>query len=248
MSLIAALPMYDWPEVHHEVDAQWKVVRDLLRHEGIDAPDALTRDVDLATLWRDPNLIFAQTCWGPMELGLSEHVIVLGQSDYSAFEGGAGPLYSSAYLMRKGEGSPVQAPSGNEAIVPLDLLRGRRFIYNSEDSLSGFISPMRDLQARGESRALFSETIASGAHRESGLAIARGEADVCACDCRSWSLFQRFEPEAAAKLHPVGWTAKRTGQPFIMSSALAHYEATVRAAIAEAGMFAAELPGAPRVA
>jgi ABC-type phosphate/phosphonate transport system substrate-binding protein len=248
MTLIAALPMYDWPEVHGEVDAQWKVVRDVLRREGIDAPAELTRDVDLAVLWRDPNLIFAQTCWGPLELGLSEAVLVLGQSDYSPFEGGSGPLYSSAFLMRKSEGSPVQAPSGNEAIVPLDLLRGRRFIYNSDDSLSGFISPMRDLQAQGQSQAIFSETRASGAHRDSGLAIARGDADICACDCRSWSLFQRFEPEAAAELHPVGWTAKRTGQPFIMAPALQHYEATVRAALEEAGMLAAELTEAPRVA
>ena len=248
MSLIAALPMYDWPEVHHEVDAQWKVVRDLLKREGVDAPDALTRDVDLATLWRDPNLLFAQTCWGPLELGLSEYVIVLGQSDYSPFEGGSGPLYSSAYLMRKGEAPSVQAPAGNEAMVPLNLMRGRRLIYNSEDSLSGFISPMRDLQALGQSIEIFSEARASGAHRESGLAIARGEADVCACDCRSWALFQRFEPEAAAKLHPVGWTAKRTGQPFIMSPALARHEATVRAALVEVGMFATELTGLPRVA
>jgi ABC-type phosphate/phosphonate transport system substrate-binding protein len=248
MTLIAALPMYDWPEVHHEVDAQWSRVRGLLRREGIDAPDHLTRDVDLAALWRDPNLIFAQTCWGPLELGLSDAVLVLGQSDYSPFEGGSGPLYSSAFLMRKGEGSSVEAPSGNEAVIPLDLLRGRRFIYNSEDSLSGFISPKRDLQAQGQTPALFSEARASGAHRESGLAIARGEADVCACDCRSWSLFQRFEPEAAAALHVVGWTAKRTGQPFIMAQAQQHHEGTVRAALEEAGLLAAELTGAPGVA
>lgn len=248
MPLIAALPMYDWPEVHHEVDAQWTAVRDLLRREGLDAPDELTRDVDLAGLWRDPNLIFAQTCWGPLELGLSEAVLVLGQSDYSPFEGGSGPLYSSALLMRKGEGSSVQAPTGDEALIPLDLLRDRRFIYNSEDSLSGFISLMRDLKAQGQSQAIFSEVRPSGAHRESGLAIARGDADVCACDCRSWSLFQRFEPDAAAKLHAVGWTAKRTGQPFIMATALKHHEATVRAVLLEAGMFAAELTEAPRVA
>ncbi|MBS9720805.1 PhnD/SsuA/transferrin family substrate-binding protein [Tianweitania sp. BSSL-BM11] len=248
MSLIAALPMYDWPEVHHEVDAQWRPIRDLLRQDGIDAPDELTRDADLAVLWRSPDLIFAQTCWGPMELGLSEDVLVVGQSDYEPFEGGSGPLYSSAFLMRKDEGSPIEAPEGTDAIVPLDLLRGKRFIYNSEDSLSGYVSPMRDLHALGKGIDVFSEARASGAHRESGLAIARGEADVCACDCRSWSLFQRFEPEAAAKLHPVGWTAKRTGQPFIMARALERHEPKLRSALLESGITSAELTERPRVA
>ncbi|MGN6537639.1 MAG: phosphate ABC transporter substrate-binding protein, partial [Mesorhizobium sp.] len=36
---IAALPMYDWPEVRAEVDAQWARLRDALRRRGVDAPD-----------------------------------------------------------------------------------------------------------------------------------------------------------------------------------------------------------------
>ena len=40
---IAALPMYDWPEVRGEVDAQWAAVRDELRKKGVNAPERLTR-------------------------------------------------------------------------------------------------------------------------------------------------------------------------------------------------------------
>lgn len=42
-TFVAALPMYDWPEVRDEVDAWWGRLRALLRESGIDAPEHLTR-------------------------------------------------------------------------------------------------------------------------------------------------------------------------------------------------------------
>lgn len=132
-ALVAALSMYDWPENRTETDAEWVRISHALRREGIDAPVRLARrnadlpavsggildkedrliapdpatlppeELDLAALWRHPALLLAQTCWGPMEAGLEAHVQVAGQPDYSAYEGGEGPLYSSAILMRRGE-------------------------------------------------------------------------------------------------------------------------------------------------
>jgi ABC-type phosphate/phosphonate transport system substrate-binding protein len=248
MSLIAALPMYDWPEVHHEVDAQWAEIRDLLRSAGLDAPDRLTRDRDLEAVWRKPNLILAQTCWGPLEQGLSGSVHVLGQPDYSAVEGGRGPLYSSALLMRKSEGHPVAAPLDMPASLPLKLLRGRRLAFNSHDSMSGLIGLTRDLEAAGDSIEIFGERVETGGHRASLRAVARGQADLCACDCRSWALMQRLEPEVADTLHAVGWTAKRKGLPFIMAAGLQRHAPVVRHALEQAGLLAAELTVGPRVA
>jgi len=43
--MLATLPMYDWPEVWAENDTLWAAMRDALRAEGIDAPDALDRRV-----------------------------------------------------------------------------------------------------------------------------------------------------------------------------------------------------------
>jgi ABC-type phosphate/phosphonate transport system substrate-binding protein len=273
---IAALPMYDWPELRAETDAQWARLRDGLRRRGVDAPQELTRanrpdgTLDLAALWRDPALLFAQTCWGPMGQGLADHIQVIGQPDYSTFEGGQGELYSSALVMReagksavsvpppltpplKGEGKLPQAKSpsplrggvrgrgpAKETVpfLPLDLLRGKRLAYNSPDSMSGILALTRDLEAMGESLAIFSKRIESGGHRASIRAVAEGRADVAAIDCRSWAMAQRFEP-ATRELAVVGWTARRKGLPYICAKTLPpETVAILREAAAEAGMLA----------
>lgn len=244
---IAALPMYDWPEMRAETDAEWARLREAFRGAGIDAPERLARrnadlppvpggirdaqgsiiapdpatlppdEFDLPTLWRHPDLLFGQTCWGPMGLGLSQHVRVVGQPDYSGFEGGQGELYSSVLLMRV-EGSPAATfPADGSPLIPSDLVRGKRLAYNSDDSMSGIIALTRDLDAMGESLDLFSQRLETGGHRRSIAAVAESRADVCAADCRSWAMAQRFEP-AATKLRVVGWTSLRKGLPFIASA------------------------------
>lgn len=243
---VAALPMYDWLELRTETDAQWVRLRDALRQKGIAAPDSLVRcnaglpsvpggirdlagtllapdpaslppdGLDLHTLWLHPDLLFAQACWGPMELGLAKHVQVVGQPDYSAFEGGEGEFYSSAIVMRSdlAREEDRKAPADGRAIIPAERLRGARFAYNSADSMSGMLTVARDLEEMGESLDVFSQRIETGGHRASIVAVAQGRADVAAVDCRSWAMARRFEP-AARKVGVVGWTARRTGLPFI---------------------------------
>ena len=286
---VAALPMYDWPELRAETDAQWSRLREALRRQGIDAPEHLARrnadlppapggirdadgkviapdpatlppdELNLHALWLHPALLFAQTCWGPMELGMAAHVQVAGQPDYSAFEGGQGELYSSAIVVRAltstlrgepasgpGEAAFASRSGGDDAercldhphpasqlslrstwlrdpprkgegggpCIPLDRLRGKRFAYNSPDSMSGLLAPSRDLEAMGESLDIFSARVESGGHRRSVIAVAEGRADVAAIDCRSWAMAQRFEPKAK-EVEVVGWTARRKGLPYI---------------------------------
>jgi ABC-type phosphate/phosphonate transport system substrate-binding protein len=241
---VTALPMYDWPEVGREVDGQWARLRDAFRQRGIDAPETIARsnrelppvpggifddagkliapdpatlppdELDFHRLWLHPKLLFAQTCWGPMELGLAEHVQVVAQPSYDAFEGGKGEFYSSALVMPADGKASMPAPADGGAAIPLDLMRGRRFIFNSVDSMSGLIALTRDLEALGESLDIFSSRSESGGHRSSIVAIAEGRADIAAIDCRSWALAQRFEP-AAKGVKVVGWTARRKGLPYI---------------------------------
>ena len=271
--LVAALPMYDWPEARDEVDAQWARLRDAFRRRGIDAPQTIVRrngdlppvpggihdaqgkliapdpatlppdELDFHKLWLHPALLFAQTCWGPMELGLSKHVQVVGQPSYDACEGGQGELYSSALVMRAGEGLEVRSPADGRALVPHDLIRGKRFTFNSLDSMSGIIALTRDLQAAGEDLDFFSTRSESGGHRDSIVAVAEGKADVAAIDCGSWALAQRFEPAAQA-VKVVGWTGRRKGLPFITAATTP--EKTVRA-MREALAGLAEQPRIQRV-
>jgi ABC-type phosphate/phosphonate transport system substrate-binding protein len=271
--LVAALPMYDWPEVRGEVDAQWAGLRDVFRQRGIDAPSTIVRrngelpavpggirdaegkliapdpatlpadELDFHKLWLHPALLFAQTCWGPMELGLSRHVQVVGQPSYDAYEGGQGELYSSALVMRTGEGPEVRSPADGKALLPLDLIRGKRFTFNSLDSMSGIIALTRDLHAAGESLDIFSSRSESGGHRGSIVTVAEGRADIAAIDCESWALAQRFEP-AARKVVIVGWTVRRKGLPFI--TARTTPEKTIKA-MREALVGLAEQPRIQRV-
>ncbi|UXN59741.1 phosphate/phosphite/phosphonate ABC transporter substrate-binding protein [Phyllobacterium zundukense] len=244
MTLVAALPMYDWPERRADIDAQWVVLRDTLRSNGFDAPDFLARrnadlpavpggikdktgnviapdpavlppdELDRQALWCHPGLLFAQACWGPLELGLQAYVHVLGQDDYSGVDGGNGELYSSALVMRRGEGTPIKAPVGGEASLPVEVMRRKRLAFNSHDSMSGYLALQRDLEAQGETLDLFISRTETGGHRHSVDAVAAGRADIAAIDCKSWELAQRYD-EAASALVVVGWTGKRKGLPYI---------------------------------
>ncbi|MDN5929095.1 MAG: PhnD/SsuA/transferrin family substrate-binding protein [Hyphomicrobiales bacterium] len=247
---VAALPMYDWPEAREETDLEWTRLCYALRAAGLDAPATLARrnadlpavlggirdkagtkaepdpatlppdTFDLPVLWRHPGLLLAQACWGPMEFGLAPFVEVVGQSDYSRFEGGEGISYSSVVLMRLKQGrDAAAAPGGGRALLPIATLRGRTLAFNGKDSMSGYLALERDLEAMGEGMAIFPDTIETGGHRASIKAVAEGRAEICAIDCRSWAMAKRFE-SAADALVPVGWTARRKGLPYIASASL----------------------------
>ena len=229
MGMIAALPMYDWPEVQDETDALWAVIRDALRKAGIDAPQALTRETgNLYAFWRRPGILFTQTCWGPMRDGLEDHVHLIGQPDYSQVEGGEGECYRSAIVMRDGEAMPPNVTIEERR----DMLAGLRFAYNQPDSMSGYLALKGDL---GSLKA-FGESIPTGGHRASIRAVAEGRADFCAIDCKSWDLAKRHEP-GAAKLVPIAWTRPRKGLPYISSrQTSAETVARMRAALLDAGL------------
>jgi ABC-type phosphate/phosphonate transport system substrate-binding protein len=244
MALIAALPMYDWPEVREETDARWNVMRENLRKKRIEAPERLLRRndemppvpggirdengnliaadpatlppdcLDLAVLWHHPWLLVAETCWGPMGLGLQQHVSVIGQSNYEGILGGSGEHYRSAVIARKNGREQVAPSVDGSAVLPMSELLGGRLAYNETRSLSGYLSLRSDLQAAGETLSIFSESIETGAHRASIKAVAEGVADFAAIDCKSLMLAQRFDQEAR-EVDVIGWTAWRKGIPYI---------------------------------
>lgn len=244
MPFIAALPMYDWPEVRQGVDARWAALRARLLAAGVAAPRDLVRrnadmppvpggiraadgallapdpamlppdDLDLDVLWRHPRLLLGETCRGPMSLGLSAHVAVVGQNAYDGIPGGGGVEYRSAVVARRDVGRPAAVPATRGAVLPLADFEGRVLAVNAGHSLSGYLSLRDDLATAGRGMTLFAGSVDTGSHRRSLRAVAAGDADIAAIDCRSWALALRHEPAAAA-LHVIGWTASRVGLPFI---------------------------------
>ncbi len=201
---IACLPMYDWPEAQAQTAAFWASIREQIAGLPVDL------STGGAALWHDPALVFSQTCWGPLSLGLIEHLLPLAQPDYSGFTGGRGPYYRSALVARSG--SQVAVPQGPEAEIPKDVLTGQIFAFSSRDSLSGFLGLSQDIGA--DPCDLAASCVETGSHRASIIAVAQGRADVAAIDCRSLDMARRYEP-CANGLTVIGWTSERWGLPYV---------------------------------
>lgn len=223
--MIAALPMYDWPEARADVDGFFRDLRGRVPA----LPAALTRGADVAALWRDPAMVLSQACWGPMRQGLAPFVRVLAQPDYSDVPGGRGPMYRSAVVARAG--TAAAPPKAARAALP--ALRGR-VAYNERGSLSGWIALAQDA---GDPAAWADGLVETGSHRESIRAVAEGRADLAAIDCRSWALALAHEP-CARGLVVIGWTAERPGLPFITARATPEtFAAAVTAALIDMGAY-----------
>jgi ABC-type phosphate/phosphonate transport system substrate-binding protein len=210
--VIAALPMYDWPETRGQNDILWARISAKLNAADIKAPSQLTRPIDLEALWLAPDLLLAQTCSYPLETVLKDKVKYVATPSYSV-EGCETPgHYRSAILMR-GAGKNMPVPDDIHAALP-NWLPDARLAINSLDSMSGYHALKRDAEASGKS--LPSLSIKTGSHRASIIAVAEGNAEFCAVDCVSWAMAQTHEP-AAKQVHVAGWTKQRPGLPLITS-------------------------------
>ncbi|MFO1141253.1 MAG: PhnD/SsuA/transferrin family substrate-binding protein [Amaricoccus sp.] len=182
---VAALPMYDWPEVAGATDRLWAAVRDALRAEGMAAPDGLDRGIGLMAGWTHPGLVLGQACGLPFVRGLAGRVALVGAADYG-LPGCAPGWYRSAVVVRKDD--PRDALEG---------FRGARLAVNGFDSQSGWGSVLHHAAPLARGGRFFGDVVVSGAHRESATMVAEGGADLAAIDWVSWRLARRFLPEAA---------------------------------------------------
>ncbi len=198
--MIAALGMYDRPETAAANDALWELIRDNLRARGIPAPDTLTRG-DLAYLagWQSPDLLFSQTCGMPYRSLLHGKVTLLASPDYRLPHCPAG-YYNSVYVVR-----------ANDPRQTLADFAGAPFALNEAISHSGWAGPWLDHTAQG---LALRPALQTGAHRQSGLAVATGEVDYAALDALSFKLMQRYDGYAQ-DLRIIGYTPATPATPFI---------------------------------
>src|SRR5690606_38179190 len=176
--MIASLAMYDWPQVHAEHDRLWSLVRAALAEEGIAAPERLTRDASLWTLWESPDLLLGQTCGMPFRTRLHGRVSLVATPDY-ALPGAAPGWYYSVFVARRDD--PGEAHGFTH----------RRLACNGRAGQSGGPGPQNEMARRGLS---FPHPRHTGAHRDSARAVAEGRADIAAIDAASWRLIEAHHP------------------------------------------------------
>ena len=197
---VAALGMYDWPEARVETDLLWAAIRDALLNLDLDAPEALERDRDVWSVWRDPTMILSQTCGLPYAAKLADDVALLGAPVYDLADCPRG-TYRSEIIVR-----------ADDAADDVDGLCGRRFGFNGRESQSGWACFAAQV---GDPRSFFGELVQTGAHRASVRAVAEGAADAACIDAVSWRLAQRHDPALTSRLRVIARTAPTPGLPFI---------------------------------
>jgi ABC-type phosphate/phosphonate transport system substrate-binding protein len=222
-SPVAALPMYDWPEIRAATDAFWRAVRGAAARRGLGLPATLDRARAPFDLWADPALVLGQTCGLPFVTRLRGKVRLLATPCYAA-TGCDGPRYASMIVVAK-----------NSRYRRLEDLRGARAAYNATHSQSGYAAFRAIIAPLAGGRPFFAGTIETGSHRASLRAVAEGRADICAIDAVCWALAARHDAAIANCLRVIGQTPMTPGLPLICALSRTDGEvAALRQALAEA--------------
>ncbi len=199
----AYLGLYDPPFAMHANAALWRVLREHALALGLTAPEFLDRDRDYRAIWSDPDLAFAQVCGLPLTTSLLGRVRLLATPIYD-FPGCEGAGYRSFVVVREAA-----------AYAGMSDLAGARIAINSPDSHSGATALRHLIAPLANGKPFFAAPVETGAHVESLKAVGTGTADACACDCITWGLIARHQPEALAGLRVLAETATAPAPPFV---------------------------------
>ena len=203
MTAIAALTMYDLPELQAATNAWWTAIAGHLRRAGLDdVPQELTRGRPVDVNWRDPALLLTQTCGYPLTHGHADDLSAIAVPDYRA-EGCGGGLYRSAFVVR-----------ADDPATGLEDLRGRRVAANGPDSQSGCNALRAAVAEIAVGNRFFSDVTWSGAHRLSLAAVREGQADIAAIDGVTFALVGDAAPREVAGLRVLAWSAATPALPY----------------------------------
>jgi len=206
---VASLPMYDLTEVRQLTDGLWNVIARHIRKEGLaDTPQALVHEQPVRDLWADKNLLFSQCCGYDIFHRYKRELCVLGTPTYSA-----PGCHESDYA------SVVIVPEGSNFDDVLKM-PGTVAVINGWESHSGANSLFGLVAPKQPHKRFFSRIIASGSHVASLDLLRRRKADVGAIDCVTYSLLQRFRPNALTGTRRLGLTYTAPAPPFVTRASL----------------------------
>jgi ABC-type phosphate/phosphonate transport system substrate-binding protein len=207
-TLIAILPMYDFPWTAAANDALWAAISARLAEAGVQAPSKLTRGGDLAGLWRDPALVFGQTCGYPYVTGLKDTVTLLAAPEYS-FPGCEGASHRSFIIRR-----------ASDSRNSLSEFRGAVAALNAHDSNTGMNLFRAAIASVAGGARFFRTILVTGSHEASLAAVAEGHADLASIDCVSFALIKRGRPELVEGVAVVAESPPSPPLPFVASASL----------------------------
>lgn len=203
---IAALPMYDFPELRDAHDRFWAALARRLRECGIEVvPGQLTRNLSHREVWSHPGLLFGQACEYPVSKAFRGHLRILATPRYCA-SGCNSNTYRSAIVVR-----------AEERANSLEGLRERRCVVNEPDSNSGMNLLRAALAPLSGGTRFFRSVSFSGSHCKSVELIVADEADVAAIDCVTLEHLRRIRPQLISHVRIVDWTPATPCLPFVIS-------------------------------
>lgn len=193
--MLATLPMYDFPEVHEATDALWAAIA---KEYGVSV--GLTREPDWTSAWRNPDLLFSQTCGYPFTHEFKGMLKYVATPHYAA-DGCKGANYCSIILAREQK--------------PLAAFQGATAAFNSRDSTSGMLALQLVFAPFAMQGRFFGSAIETGGHVAALQMLQSAKADVCAIDCVTMAYLKRYRPAALAGLMEVGRSPLIPGLPFV---------------------------------
>jgi ABC-type phosphate/phosphonate transport system substrate-binding protein len=221
--------MYRIPEVAAATAALWDAVRVRLVARGLSLDDVIFEDAAAPVPEGiGPQVLFTQVCGYPLFKVFRDQGTILATPSY-AFAGCEGPNHCAFFMVRAGD--PAQR---------LEDLRGRVFGCNSRLSNSGMNLPRLALARIAEGKPFFQKVVMTGGHLASLDHLHRATIDVCAIDCVTWGLVQKFRPGQAVRYRILGQTAPSPSLPFVTSittdaAAIARLRDALQALFSDAG-------------
>lgn len=186
-------------ELSHALDVPIQVVTDLSWPARYDAIAAGT--IDMAWICGLPFAQFLQRPDVDLEL--------LATPVYTAPRYGDAPVYLSDVIVR-----------ADSPFTRFDDLRGRTFVINEPNSMSGWHTVRRHLQRAGQRADFFGRVIESGAHVHSIRRVLSGDGDAAAIDSTVWDWQVTQEPALAEKLRVVESIGPTPAPPWVINRGL----------------------------
>ena len=225
--MLAALAMYDLPELMPAWTLFWDFMVEMLHASGMrDVPNRLTWGDAAVDAWDSPNLLLGQACGYPFATRLNGKVDYVATFDFDLED--LPPGHYRSYLVTAGD-DPAEG---------LADLEGARFAFNGRESQSGYQAALRAFAEAGLAGPDLEAAQASGSHRAAMAAVAAGKARFASIDSVSFALVLAHRPEEVAGLKVVAATPATPGLPLVTArlddpEAAAHRVSVLRWALNE---------------